>query len=281
MRSFFLFVLMFLSAFSYAEKVIFPGFDRDDYSAVLLQHVLKYSQEKNYQVEFYNKELPKNRVLTLISNNAGIDVITAGATKEREKLLLPIRFPILKGLNGWRISLVTKENKDLFLKHSTLTEFKLLTPGQLHSWSDTKVIASNDITVEGGSSYDGLFPMLENNRFDYFPRSILEVRWEYEKHKDRNIIIEPHQLIHYPTAYFFFVNQKNTKLAADISSGLEKALKDGSFERIFNKYFGSPIKKVQQEKRSVFYLTNPFLPSQVPLSRSELWLDLHSPDNDF
>ena len=70
-------------------------------------------------------------------------------------------------------------------------------------------------------------------------------------------------------------NKNNTKLANDISVGLEKAFKDGSFERIFNQYFGSEIKKVQQEKRNVFTLNNPFLPIQVPLSRSELWLDLH------
>jgi ABC-type amino acid transport substrate-binding protein len=190
-------------------------------------------------------------LLQLIANNAGIDVISAGATIDREALLLPIRFPILKGLNGWRIALVAKNNKDLFLQHANLEQFKTLKAGQLHSWSDTKVIASNGIYIEKGSDYDGLFTMLENNRFDCFPRSILEVRWEYEKHKDGNIMIEPHNLIHYPTAYFFFVNKKKTQLAADISAGLEEALKDGSFERIFNKYFGSAIKEVQRE--SVIY----------------------------
>ena len=275
MRLFLLFIFMLLSSLSYAETIIFPGFDRDDYSAFLLQHVLNYNPENNYQVQFYNKELPKSRVLKVIANNAGIDVISAGATIERERLLLPVRFPILKGLNGWRIALVTKNNKDLFLQNHSLDKFKTLTAGQLHSWSDTKIIASNGINVEKGSSYSGLFTMLENNRFDYFPRSILEIRWEYEKHKDRNIMIEPHQLIHYPTAYFFFVNKNNTKLANDISVGLEKALKDGSFERIFSQYFGREIKKVQQEKRKVFTLNNPFLPSQVPLLRNELWLDLH------
>lgn len=83
MRFFLLFIFMFLSASSYAEKVVFPGFDRDDYSAVLLQHVLKYNPKNNYQVQFYNKELPKSRVLKIIANNAGIDVISAGVTIER------------------------------------------------------------------------------------------------------------------------------------------------------------------------------------------------------
>ena len=193
----FIFIFMFLSTSSYAEKVVFPGFNRDDYSAVLLQHVLKYTPQNNYQVQFYNKELPKSRVLKIIANNAGIDVVSAGATIERESFLLPVRFPILKGLNGWRIALVTKNNKDLFLGNKSLDKFKTLKAGQLHNWSDTKVIASNGINVEGGSSYSGLFTMLESNRFDYFPRSILEVRWEYEKHKERNIMIEPHQLIYY------------------------------------------------------------------------------------
>jgi len=275
MRFSFLLIFIFLSAFSSAEKVVLPGFDNNDYSALLLKLALSYSSSSDYQVQFFSKGLPKNRVLKVIAKNGGIDVISAGATIEREKLLLPIRFPILKGLNGWRIALVTKHNKDLFLQHESLAQFKTLTAGQLHSWSDTKIMASNGINIEKGSDFNGLFSMLENNRFDYFPRSILEVRGEYEKRKDRNIMIEPHQLIHYPTAYFFFVNKNNTKLAADISSGLEKALKDGSFELLFNKYFGDAIKVVQQENRGVYSLTNPFLPLLVPLSRKELWLDLH------
>ena len=153
MRIFLLFLFMFLSTLTYAEKVVFPGFDGDDYSAVLLQHVLKYTPKNNYQVEFYNKDLPKSRVLKIIANNAGIDVLSAGATIERESLLLPIRFPILKGLNGWRIALVTKNNKNLFLRNQSLDKFKTLKAGQLHNWSDTKVIASNGIQVEGGSSW--------------------------------------------------------------------------------------------------------------------------------
>ena len=275
MRLFSLFVFILFSTSSSADNVVLPGFDNGYYSSALLKHVLSYSPSKNYQVQFFSKGLPKNRVLELIANNGGIDVISAGATIERENLLLPIRFPILKGLNGWRIALVAKDNKDLFLQYASLEKFKTLTTGQLHSWSDTKIMASNGIKIEKGSDYNGLFTMLENKRFDYFPRSILEIRWEYEQHKNRNIMIEPHQLIHYPTAYFFFVNKNNTKLAADISFGLEEALKDGSFDLIFNKYFGSAVKAVQQEKRGVFSLNNPFLPPQVPVSRSELWLDLH------
>lgn len=275
MRLMFLFIFILLSHVSFAQSVVLPGCDVDDYSAVILEHILSYQPENNYQLVYDCQGLPKNRVLKLIANNGGIDVISAGATTERDRLLLPVRFPILKGLNGWRIALVTKDNEDLFLKHATLPAFKSLKAGQLHRWSDTKVIESNGINVEKGSSYEGLFTMLENNRFDYFPRSILEVRWEYEKHKANNILIEPYRLIHYPTAYYFYVNKRNTKLAIDITFGLEKALKDGSFDKIFHRYFGAAIKKVQEENRTVISLNNPFLPAETPLSRAELWLGLH------
>jgi hypothetical protein len=273
---FILFVcLLCFSAFQQAEDVFFPGAGGDDYPSVLLQHVLSYSADKNYQLRFYNKGLPKNRALKLIENNNGIDVIAAGTNKSREHLLLPVRFPILKGLNGWRVALVAKNNDSLFLAHSNLNSFKTLTAGQLHSWSDTKVIESNGIEVVKASNYQGLFEMLENKRFDYFPRSILEVAWEYEANKQRDIIIEPYRLIHYPTAYYYFVNKNNTQLAKTISFGLEQALKDGSFTKLFNKYFSRALIDIRDDKRKVIELTNALLPVKTPLERTELWLDLH------
>ena len=59
-----------------------------------------------------------------------------------------------------------------------------------------------------------------------------------------------------------------------MSSGLEQSLKDGSFERLFIRYYGDIIKQALSENRLVYQLKNPFLPKKTPLHRKELWLDL-------
>lgn len=270
----FIFFIIFSTERCQAQQVVMQGYERQDYFTDILAKALSYFPEKKYQVGFHNQNIPKLRVLEVIAQDKGIDVIAGGATKEREKMLLPIRIPILKGLNGWRIALVTKENQNIFLTHNSLINFKTLIPGQYHSWSDTKVLESNGIEVEKGSDYYGLFDMLVTGRFDYFPRAVIEVDWEYQANKDKNIMIEPYSLIHYPTAYYFYVNQNNISLASDIEEGLELAIKDGSFDKLFEQYYGEIVMKVRSQNRQVFHLTNPLLSKETPLDRKELWLNL-------
>lgn len=259
---------------SVAQNVVIQGSERKDYFIDILEHALSYTPEKNYQLTFYAQNLPKVRVFENIATNSGINIIAAGATIDREKILLPIRFPILKGLHGWRIALVKNNNKRLFSTPLSHADFKKLTVGQLHSWSDSKILESNNIKVEKGSHFQGLFHMLVADRFDYFPHSIIEVQQEYENNKEMNIAIDSHALIHYPTAYYFYVNKNNKILAADVNFGLEQALKDGSFEQIFMNYHGDVIKHALNKNRKIYPLDNPFLPEKTPLKRKELWLDL-------
>jgi len=258
----------------YAQTVVYPGQERDAYYITLLKHVLSYSTDKNYQARAFGSDLPKGRDFILMAKDKGIDVVFGGATKEREAKYLPIRFPLLKGLNGWRIPLVHNKNKDIFLNATSMEAFKRLVPGQFHSWSDSKVLQSNGIYVEKGGSVEGLYGMLEKGRFDYFPRSVLEISWDLEAHKHLDIMMEPHVLIHYPTAYYFYVAKGNLGLANDIKAGLEASLQDGSFNNIFNRYYGESIKKVPTTKRRVYRLDNPLLPGETPLDRKELWGNL-------
>jgi hypothetical protein len=257
-----------------AEVIVHAGEHRDDYYVRLLKHVVSYSTNTNYQVKAFGSFIPKNRNFELLSNNDGIDVVFAGSTKQREKKYLPIRFPLLRGLNGWRIPLVQKGREDLFLNTSTLQQFKKLRPGQFHTWSDTQVLLANSIEVVKGTDYEGLFGMLALGRFDYFPRSVLEIENEYSAHKDMAISIEPNIIIHYPTAYYFYVRKENIKLATDLKNGLELALQDGSLTKIFDHFYGDTINKVRETKRRIVKLENPLLPKETPLQRAELWIDL-------
>ncbi|TYK66278.1 transporter substrate-binding domain-containing protein [Colwellia echini] len=262
-----------LSGYVQALDVVYAGKNENIYINRLLRHVLAYSKNKNYTPKAYGEKLPRGREYKFLAQEGVIDVLADGATLERESKYLPIRFPILKGLNSWRISLINKENKDIFLKVFTNEDLKEFTAAQFHSWSDSEILLSNGIKVYKGGNQEGLYRMLHKKRIDYYPRSLLEINREAKNHQHLNIMIEPYIIIHYPSAFYFYVNKENFTLAADIKEGLEKALKDGSFDRLFIEYFGDHVNEVINSNRRVFTLDNPLLSDKTPLQRKELWIN--------
>ena len=69
------------------------------------------------------------------------------------------------------------------------------------------------------------------------------------------------------------VNRHNTRLAQDIREGLEKAIADGSFDKLFQQYYGERLRKAHLETRTVIELRNPLLTPGTPSDRPELWYD--------
>lgn len=270
---YFSYLLLIISLNSQAQELHYFG-SKNKYTVELLTHVLSYRPRENYQLIPFTEDMRKKRAFTFLAKKQVIDIVFAGATKQRMKKFQAIEFPLLKGLNGWRVPVVLKANHNLFQTLDSMNKFKQLTPGLLYQWSDKKIMAFNNIDVTRGSSIEGLWGMLAKDRFDYFPRSILQVEQEVAVHNQLDIMIEPTTLIHYPTAYYFYVNKQNSALAEDIELGLEAALADGSFDEIFTRHYGKIINDMQSQQRKVFHLVNPLLPENTPLQRKEFWLDL-------
>jgi len=271
-RWFFFLLLLLQSPQGFAKKVVIPGDERTDYFTEVLTKALSYSPDKQYQLAFFSSDVPKVRAFRLIAKNEGIDVIAAGTTKQRDEQLMPVRIPLLKGLYGWRVPIVLKNSK--VFSDTSFEHFRNLSAGLLFSWSDTAIMKSNGLNVVTGSDYLALYTMLEKRRFDYLPLAVIEAERELEKLNQTQFVIDPQTMIHYPTAYFFYLNKENHELAKDIAKGLEIAMADGSFDRLFMQYYGHVIARYTQNKRTVYRLSNPFLPAQTPLKRASLWLDL-------
>lgn len=260
------------------KHIVYAGTERESYSIKLLKHVLSYDEKTHYQLSAFGKYLPKMREFDLLGKHNGIDVVIGGATIEREQLALPIRFPILQGLYGWRIALVHKENKNILRDINNLSDFKKLRALQFHTWSDSETLRLNNIKLVKGTDIKGLYLMLDNKRADYFLRSVLEIDGDLARHRHLAIEKEASTLVWYPKAVYFYVGNNQPSLAKSIKTGLELALKDGSFKKLFMSYYGEIISTLQKEHRQVFKLTNPLLSPLTPLDRPELWLDL-SPAN--
>lgn len=249
---------------------------RSEYPLRLLELAMKESRQP-FSLNPSTAVMNKARVTEELALGNEINVAWMVSSIERETRLLPIRICIFKGLGGWRIALIRKKDIDTFAKVQNLDDLRKLSAGQQIDWPDTAILRASGIPVETTTSYDPLFQMLINERFSWFPRSIPEIWAEAETYASKDLVVEPRLLVRYPSAYYFFVNSRDIKLAKTIEAGLEKALKNGSFDKLFLQYHGDVLARANVQKRVIIDLPNPFLPPQTPLKRKELWFSSTSP----
>ncbi|QAU34951.1 hypothetical protein [Janthinobacterium sp. 17J80-10] len=236
--------------------------------------LLKLALDKSgvaYHMRPSNIKMEQGRSLLQLEKGADIDVLWSMTSREREQKLRPIRIPIDKGLTGYRVFLIKRENLQKFARVRTLDQLRHYEAGQGSHWPDTRILQANGLNVYGATVYENLFSMLDAARFDYFPRSITEVWDEIEAHPERSLVIEPTILLTYPAAAYYFVNKDNQALASAIETGLLRAIRDGSFDLLFDEYYGEFIRKADLRNRKVIRLQNPLLSEQTPFSQRHLW----------
>ena len=207
------------------------------------------------------------------------DVNWMHTNKYREQILLPIRIPLFRGLTGWRLMMLRKGGQQAFDSVKSLADIKQLVAGQGHDWPDTAILKYHNFRLITSTSRNSLTHMLEGKRVDYFPRAVMEIWDELEVYKDEPIEIESRFAIVYPTANYFFVKHNNFTLGAALSKGLNKSIADGSFNALFMSHYGEDIARSNLQSRTIFYLDNPNLSPETPLSRQELWYSIDAEKN--
>ena len=246
--------------------------DRDPYGVALLK--LAFAKARVCHTLVYSEQSMKQAraVLELERDSGKLDIMITMTSPEREAALLGVPVPLTKGMLGWRIALVRKEKLDQFAEVRSASQLKKFIAGQGHDWPDTAILRASGLPVEVSSTYDGMFKMLEAGRIDYFPRAVQQVFAERERYP--SLAVEPYLVLRYPTDAYFFVNRRNTRLAADVQRGLEAALADGSFDRLFYSYFAPQIAAGGLERRRIIDLPNPVRAPSLPVERSGLWFSL-------
>lgn len=199
------------------------------------------------------------------------DVHWYSTDANRERKLLPVRVPLFKGLIGLRLMFIHPENKDIFANVSNVNQLKEFVGGQGRGWLDTTLLKSQGFHIETAAGSDNLLRMLDAKRIDYFPRSILEIWHEKNIIKNLAVEVDRHIALRYPLAIYYFVRKDNQKLHDLIELGLNQAIKDGSFDALFNKHYSEFIIKSQLAKRTIFEIPNLNMTPATPLGQPELW----------
>lgn len=204
------------------------------------------------------------------------DLLWAATNQEMEDKLLPIRICLYKGLLGHRIFIINPATQAKFDRVKTFDDLKSFTFGQGTTWADSGILESNGLTVIKANKYQSLFHMVDGGRFDAFPRGVQEPWQELETNSNLPLVVEKRIMLVYRMPFYLFTGKKNTKLAADLELGLNRAIADGSFDKIFynDPMVKAVLEKANLEERLVFNLQNPTLPKETPVDRAELWLDI-------
>ena len=243
----------------YAEKMI----------KLALEHI-----DTKYALEIVPGSMTQVRMVEDMMNGS-LDIIWAGTSKDLEEQLEPVRIPLYKGLLGHRFLIIRKGDQAMFDGINNLEDLKKVKLGQGTAWVDTKILEANGLNIVKTMKYQNLFYMLDGGRFDAFPRAVFEPFSEVDKHPDLNLTVEKRLMLVYKMDFYLFVNKNNKKLARELELGLNRAIADGSFEKLFlsAKSVQEAITKGDLKNRVVIPLANPFNSNETPIDRAELWID--------
>jgi hypothetical protein len=255
----------------YSWPMSMLGDARGSYPIALLHLAIEKSGAE-YQLVPSGQAMSQHRTLRQLGSNSGLDVVWTMTSPEREKELRPIRIPIDRGLIGWRLLLIHKDNEQKILQ---LDEKHLKTSLSVQGsdWPDYPILKANHFRVLGSGDFDSMFKMLQAKRIDYFPRSMTEAWPELQQRSGLSLTVAPKWVLHYPAALYFFVQKDNIELANAIEIGLLRAIEDGSMQQLFLQHFSGAIQQADLKSRTVIHLSNPLLPAETPMQNKALWFD--------
>ena len=131
-------------------------------------------------------------------------------------------------------------------------------------WSDVEIFDASGLRTFTARSED-LLRLVDSRRVQLFPRGIDELEREAPvvATTAEGTGLDPHLLIAYPFAGFFYVSPENQALADAIQLGFERAIADGSYQRLLEELILTPWlrRHLALADRRVIPLPNPV---QIP-----------------
>ncbi len=284
LKRFLILLLSFISTWSQALDLKHPelreGSVLDQYAVDLIKHIVTQSGQTANLVPFKAAKAQSRKEIQL--KNGEYDIDWFGATAEIEQRVVPIRYPILKGLLGNRVFITNKATYaklDKTMSMNDVQGFKLI---QGKGWGDVPILEGGGFTnLTTTASFDNIFKMVDGGRVDLFPRSIIEPYGELASRcslganhqcSDKNLLVDDKLLVVYKLPMFFFISPKRKDLIELFNGYFEENYAD--FESFFN---GHPLVQDSLKKlegRTVYKIDkNNSLSTETSQLPAKYWLN--------
>jgi hypothetical protein len=256
---------------------------RYEYQWEILRTALEKTRAKWGDYEMVRSDFMSERrqAFELKHATGKLTVMYLSPTPDFEANLLPIRIPVDRNLGAYCVLLIRKEDQPKLSAVRTLDDLRRFRFGLGLGWIDVGILTASGFKIVTGSNYDGLFEMLVHRRFDVFPRAAVEILDEYEQRK-RNLPalhIEETMIFYYPMPMYFWFPRTpyGRRLSARAEEGMWMMIRDGTYDRIFEKYQRHKIERLNLRKRRIFRIDNPYLGPETPFADKRLWF---TPESD-
>lgn len=256
------------------RPIFYSGDPTTSYKYQLLELLLERTSEEfgPYQINITRTIHSQRRDINQLKSGE-INVFISMTSQAREEVMQAIRFPVFKGLYGYRVLLIKENEQAKFSKIKSLEALQQLTGVQGSHWPDLQILQANGLKVESTSQHKSLYKMLEHGRVDYFPRGIHEPWKELKDRPEMALAVEKSLMLYYPAPGYIFVDKNNTRLEKRLNQGFKNIIESGEFNRFFNLHPQIVEMKNQanMKNRTLLKLSNPLLTPETPLQDERLW----------
>ncbi|QRK81557.1 hypothetical protein JM642_12840 [Shewanella sp. LZH-2] len=203
--------------------------------------------------------MSRNRIFRGLLEGKTVNVIAEASNSQWDEQLIPIKIPIRKGIQGFRVFIIKKQNLSIMANINTLAQLMALDTGSGSQWSSKAAMQNAGFNVIESIQYDNLFNMLSMGRFVTFGRGINEAFKEVELFKSRypDLVVDNHILLHIPLATYYYVAPDQPRLASRIQEGLKRVIANGKFDELFYQRHCDFLLKSNINHRRVFKINNP------------------------
>ncbi|BDA61230.1 transporter substrate-binding domain-containing protein [Shewanella xiamenensis] len=203
--------------------------------------------------------MSRNRIFRGLLEGKTVNIIAEASNSQWDEQLIPIKIPIRKGIQGFRVFIIKKQNLPIMANINTLAQLIALDTGSGSQWSSKAAMQNAGFNVIESIQYDNLFNMLSMGRFITFGRGVNEAFQEVEQFKQQypDLVVDDNILLHIPLATYYYVAPNQPRLATRIQEGLKRIIANGKFDELFYRRHCEFLLKSNINHRRVFKINNP------------------------
>ena len=244
-----------------------PGQDQHEFRYRLLKLVLERSGIR-FALGFSAAVQPQDEAIAALAagqkagrrNPLQLSVGVYGAGPELNRRLRAVPIPVTGGILGLRAGWTNPASLAELKTIHSLKDLQRIVLVQGLGWSDVGIFDRAGLRTYTARS-EKLLRLVNDNRVQLFPRGVAELQAEVAMVRSMypQMLLDPYLLIVYPFAGFFYVAPENTALADAIQTGFEKAIADGSYQRLLERSIMTPWlrRQLRLNSRRILVLQNP------------------------